>query len=523
MQAYRKWILSLGIAAVTPGIALAGPFSFFKSGSDAQESRITSNQQMVESVASELRKAKFSGFDIEIEVKSGVCRLGGKVTSESDRKLADSLARKVKGVRVIDNKLEVVDASTVRQQIQTAQAAPTRTAAPIQSRTEPPSQARTAAPTLTSAPAAAVTPFQSAPVVSARAPSLPAQVTAQTPTAAPARTAAPATVQRSAVQQAVAESPSGTPQSVERVGFFSRGNQTPASRGPSDQDVANQVAMAVSRSGLRGHDINLTVKNGVAVMTGQASSAQDVAALTQIVSQVSGVRQVDNQLAAPEQPRQAAPATGNQAVAQQIANALAANRLSGLDIEVRYNNGTAVLTGMVPHPIPAQIAEQVAYSVQGVERVENQLRVSGPPPGMQQGPQGGPPIQQVGYQQQGHPMQGRQMPPGGIQQTAYQAGPPMMAPQMAHGGRGASQMAYDMPNLPEHAWPSYASYPNYASLSYPKEYSASAWPYIGPFYPYPQVPLGWRQVQLEWDDGNWNLNFRPRTERWYWWADPKNW
>lgn len=26
-------------------------------------------------------------------------------------------------------------------------------------------------------------------------------------------------------------------------------------------------------------------------------------------------------------------------------------------------------------------------------------------------------------------------------------------------------------------------------------------PYIGPFYPYPQVPLGWRQVQLDGDDG----------------------
>ena len=35
MQAYRKWILSLGIAAVTPGIALAGPFSFFKSDQEA--------------------------------------------------------------------------------------------------------------------------------------------------------------------------------------------------------------------------------------------------------------------------------------------------------------------------------------------------------------------------------------------------------------------------------------------------------------------------------------------------------
>jgi hypothetical protein len=47
-------------------------------------------------------------------------------------------------------------------------------------------------------------------------------------------------------------------------------------------------------------------------------------------------------------------------------------------------------------------------------------------------------------------------------------------------------------------------------VTYPKQYSASAWPYIGPFYPYPQVPLGWRKVQLEWDDGWWWLNFKDR-------------
>ena len=80
-----------------------------------------------------------------------------------------------------------------------------------------------------------------------------------------------------------------------------------------------------------------------------------------------------------------------------------------------------------------------------------------------------------------------------------------------------------MPNLPETAWPAYASYPNYSQVTYPKEYSASAWPYIGPFYPYPQIPMGWRDVQLAWDDGHWNLNFRSRTEKWWWFMDPKNW
>ena len=65
-------------------------------------------------------------------------------------------------------------------------------------------------------------------------------------------------------------------------------------------------------------------------------------------------------------------------------------------------------------------------------------------------------------------------------------------------------------DLPGYAWPSYAAAPNYGALSYPRQHSASAWPYIGPFYPYPQVPLGWRKVTLEWDDGWWHLDFNDK-------------
>ncbi len=75
---------------------------------------------------------------------------------------------------------------------------------------------------------------------------------------------------------------------------------------------------------------------------------------------------------------------------------------------------------------------------------------------------------------------------------------------------GNAAMMYDQPNMPNYAWPAYASYPNYAAVTYPTQYSATAWPYIGPFYPYPQVPLGWRKVTLEWDDGWWFLDFHDK-------------
>ena len=95
----------------------------------------------------------------------------------------------------------------------------------------------------------------------------------------------------------------------------------------------------------------------------------------------------------------------------------------------------------------------------------------------------------------------------------------MQATPTSIGGAGA----YSNPQLPKHAWPAYAQYPNSAAVSYPTQYSASAWPYIGPFYPYPQVPMGWREVSLEWDDGHWQLDFEKKKDAWYWLFKPKNW
>ena len=113
---------------------------------------------------------------------------------------------------------------------------------------------------------------------------------------------------------------------------------------------------------------------------------------------------------------------------------------------------------------------------------------------------------------------------------AYQPGAPGQAPmampaQPVYGHPGPGQVApvYNQPNLPEYAWPAQAAHPNYAAVQYPSQYSASAFPYIGPFYPYPQVPLEWRSVQLDWDDGIWKLRFDPKTDKWWWFVNPKNW
>ena len=66
---------------------------------------------------------------------------------------------------------------------------------------------------------------------------------------------------------------------------------------------------------------------------------------------------------------------------------------------------------------------------------------------------------------------------------------------------------YDRPNVPPYAWPAYTPPNNTSQVGYPRLYCPDAAPYIGPFYPYPQPPLEWRKVTLEWHDGYWWLDF----------------
>ena len=127
-------------------------------------------------------------------------------------------------------------------------------------------------------------------------------------------------------------------------------------------------------------------------------------------------------------------------------------------------------------------------------------------PGSMRIVEGGP----VGGPQGGGYASGGPAGPGGY----ANGGPGYAGGPMPMGGTGVGMPPIpgrgDGPNMPNYAWPSYAASPNVAAVQYPTQYSPTAWPYIGPFYPYPQVPLGWRRVSLEWDDGWWWLDFDER-------------
>ncbi len=348
-----------------------------------------------------------------------------------------------------------------------------------------------------------------------------------------------------------------------------------------NQKVAENIAKALGRANLVHQDVSIEYKSGVATIGGQIKDEAQRALVTRLVSRVPGVETVENSLtlmdttkSSADSPIQQAAAVsqgapnrrvrpvafdqkaarGNQKVAQDIAESLTSAGLSGYDIEVRYKNGTASLIGNVEDASQVALAQQATRSVQGVGEVLNQLQVKGQPvqvaqrrPGQPQfgpqGPYGQFPQGQPQFGPQGQPQFGPQGPQygprGPIQQAQGvapqqpQGPPPGYAPQgrppvQAYQGQPghaaqAGHQVYNQPNLPDYAWPSYAQHDNYSAVSYPSQYDASAFPYIGPYYPYPQVPMGWRSSTLEWDDGSWNLTFDSRTDRWWWFMNPKNW
>lgn len=245
---------------------------------------------------------------------------------------------------------------------------------------------------------------------------------------------------------------------------------------PTADKMASNVAQALKESGrLKSYAVGVKYEDGVAWLEGRVTSEEQSATAAELARQVRGVAHVINKLeiVAPEP---AAKSRGNSAVAEmQLAT------LEEAPADMMVSQGLAPAR-LLPNP------EAVPAAPRGMNNMPRPMaRTAGIQARMPQGqmPQGRGQVQPANY---GAGYAGGAMPQG--QSTA--------------GARGAS---YNQPNMPGYAWPSYAAQGNYAAVTYPKQYSPSAWPYIGPFYPYPQVPLGWRKVTLEWDDGWWNLDF----------------
>ncbi|MCG8648277.1 MAG: BON domain-containing protein [Pirellulales bacterium] len=244
--------------------------------------------------------------------------------------------------------------------------------------------------------------------------------------------------------------------------------RTAAVESNNDQRVVSAVVEALSeaknKGQLRGFGVDVQSQNGVLQLTGRASSAEQRDTIVRIAEKVPGVSGVREAISIPAAavnlpPLPEPPALRDvREVGQATLTPVAVDH-----VNQPARRGTHATAASAPIGVPAAITP---YPLRGGQPMAY-------PAGM------------------AHPVAGQPVP---------------MAP---YGGGGAGPR-YDTPTLPNYAWPGYAAYPNYAALTYPQQYSPSAWPYIGPFYPYPQVPLGWRRVSLEWDDGWWFLDFTDR-------------
>ncbi len=217
-------------------------------------------------------------------------------------------------------------------------------------------------------------------------------------------------------------------------------------------------------------------------------------------------------------------------VAQKLANS---GQLSGYRVEVSCDQGDVELTGTVSAASQRAEVMKIVRSVRGVRNISDQMSVDRaivpaqaiepiPAPG---GPQMMPPGSVPHGMPQGMP---NSFPSGGMQ-NAMPVGPSYGGPYGGAGGGYATGMdpspigvpptggLYDsgQPKMPPYAWPTYAPHNNYSRVGYPTEYPRNAFPFIGPFYPFPKVPLGFRAIKLEWEDGHWYYG-RTATNRDFW-------
>ncbi|MFH1922361.1 MAG: BON domain-containing protein [Planctomycetota bacterium] len=268
-----------------------------------------------------------------------------------------------------------------------------------------------------------------------------------------------------------------------------------------NQEVAEQIAANLRNSGqLKSYKVGVKYQDGTAWLRGRVNDQKQMNAALRVVFQTPGVTRVVNDLTIGSADK---PAEAAMPPVKQASGAVYPERIARLASRGLSTPAQRVETG----PRPAGHADRVATTfastpAQKVAVMTTQEPMPAPQPQTLMAPR---PTLAAQSQPMAVPVpiayvQAGPMPMG-------QAGGGPIPQYVSPVGGGVAPAQYDQPYMPNYTWPSYAAYPNYAALTYPKQYSPTAWPYIGPFYPYPQVPLGWRKVSLEWHDGWWQLDF----------------
>lgn len=454
----RRFFDGLAILAIT----VLGP-----AGLCADDRQIA--QEIVKALQTQEQYGTLTDFSIDLQVKNGEVQLKGRVASEADEQLAVEIVQQVDGVELVYNDLEITPTSVDR--------------------------------TRTAKPASSLSRLQDG------------------------------------LMQKITRTASSSPSEVQLASHRSDGQ---ADSRAIAEDIISQLRAEMKRGNLKGFGVDVAVDAGVVTLQGRVATEQQRRLALDIARSTRGVKRVLDELDVtgsggdlrglqpPTPPRELASADSAsnelaQAVVARLRQQKSKGNLKDFSIDVNVSDGVVWLSGVVADKEQMSLALDQARYVRGVKAVVNDLKVGSSSelamtaltqpaapallgqnsPGSSQMPVPFARTQAANFVPPGACST---CPPGGIG-GGIGGGTPL---PMAAAGMGMGGGMYDHPQMPGYAWPSYAPYPNYGAVTYPRQYSAQAWPYIGPFYPYPQVPLGWRKVTLEWDDGWWMLDFKSR-------------
>jgi hypothetical protein len=193
--------------------------------------------------------------------------------------------------------------------------------------------------------------------------------------------------------------------------------------------------------------------------------------------------------------------SANQRLANRIAEQMGhSGRLRGFRIEITVENGVVELSGQVGDEAQRAEALQIAQGVPGVAAVRDRMALTGSASLTRVTAVTQPVMQEPG------PLMGKDIPPGA---AAAEPTPIFQAPP------GLPYASQNPPPMPPYAWPTYAPYNNFSRVAYPTLYPYQAWPFIGPMYPFPKVPLGWRSIRLTYYDGCWWYGKRACGHDWW--------
>ena len=374
------------------------------------------DRQIAQEIVQQLQKHKdtgaLKGFGIDLQVEEGVVRLEGRVSTASQQRLALDTVRRVKGVKQVVNKLTV-------------------TGKPF---AEKPMAANK--PVAKGAYNASLAKLKGAFGMTRSTPATLTSAQAEADAAAAAELA------------------------------------------EKDQEIARQVATALKsqkESGrLKGFRVNLSVDRGTVWLEGDVASRDQRLMVLEAARRIPGVKQVVNEL----EIRKADPAVLVSQTTEPAATA--APQVTPIPV-------AEVAPEVVPIPVaetkpapaveatPQVIPEAVVEAKPAAEKV---AAVTAPPvgtavaPRQPQGLAAAPAAQlaqvPTGQQQLGYPVPMTYV--AQVQPPAYVPGHAASVPSPV------ARTRYDHPQVPSYAWPTYASHPNYAAVTYPKQYSPTACP-----------------------------------------------